>query len=189
MGPNGSCTLKKKELLPIAMVSRPLSGGALLRFTEPIGNTADYIERRSMKPPYYPYPQCGRQGKRTQVVPRRVQHVAALYRRSWMVAEVGVYHARCPCCQYFQAVMPGVPYRGRYAYEVRHTIAHALIRDRRPDGLVINRMQEAYHLSVSLGSVHACFRWAHEPINREAHWAFVVSHFSGILCIDAVHDS
>ncbi len=160
-----------------------------MRFTAPIGNTADYIERHSMKPKYYPCPQCGQKGKRTHVLTRRVQHVAALYRRSWIVTEVGVYQARCTCCQYFQAAIPGVPHRGRYSYEVRNTIANALIRDRMPYGLVISRMQEAYHLSVSLGYVHACFLWAHERIDMEEHWAFVVSNFSGILCIDEVHDS
>ena len=160
-----------------------------MRCIDPLGNTADYIERHAMKSHYYPCPKCGRKGKRRQVVTRRVQHVAALHRRSWMVAEVGVYHAQCTCCQYVQAAAPGVPHRGRYAYEVRTTIANALIRDRMPYGLVSNRMQEDYHLSVSLGYVHACFNWAHEHINMEAHWAFVASHFSGILCVDEVHDS
>ena len=115
--------------------------------------------------------------------------MAALYRCSWIVAEVGVYQARCDCCKYFQATIPGVPYRGRYSYEVRNTVANALIRDRMPYGLVIGRMQEEYGLALSRGYIHACFLWAHEQIDREAHWEFVVSHFSGVLCIDEVHDS
>ncbi len=86
-----------------------------MRFIDPIGNTADYIERHAIKPQYYPCPQCGQKGKRRQVVTRRVQHVAALYRRSWIVAEVGVYQAQCTCCQYFQAAAPGVPHRGLYS--------------------------------------------------------------------------
>jgi len=44
-------------------------------------------------------------------------------------------------------------------------------------------------LSVSLGYVHDCFVWAHEQINMEAHWEFVRRNFSGVLCIDEVHDS
>jgi hypothetical protein len=115
--------------------------------------------------------------------------VAALNRCSWIVAEVGVYQARCDCCKYFQAAIPGVPYRGRYSYEVRNTVANALIRDRMPYGRVLCRMQEDYGLTLSLGYIHACFRWAHEQIDMEAHWEFVVSHFSGVLCIDEVHDS
>jgi hypothetical protein len=58
-----------------------------------------------------------------------------------------------------------------------------------PYGLVIGRMQEDYGLTLSLGSIHACFLWAHEQIDLEAHWAFVISHFSGVLCIDEAHDS
>ena len=160
-----------------------------MRFTDLIGSRADYVERQVIKPTFYPCPQCGQKGKRKQEVTRRVQHVAALHRRSWIVAEVGVYEAKCTCSKYFQAPIPGVPYRGRYSYEVRNTIANALIRDRMPYALVINRMQEDYHLSVSLGYVHACFHWAHEQINMEDHWAFVTSQFSGILCLDEVHDS
>ena len=160
-----------------------------MRFTEWIGNPDDDVERHAIKPKYYPCPHCGQKGKRKRVLSRRVQHVAALYRRSWIEAEVGVYQARCKCCKFFQAAIPGVPYRGRYAYEVRHTVANALIRDRMPYGLVIGRMQEDYGLTLSLGYIHACFLWAHDQIDTEEHWTFVVSHFSGVLCLDEVHDS
>ena len=88
-----------------------------MRFTEWIGNPDDYVERHAIKPKYYPCPHCGQKGKRKRVLSRRVQHVAALYRRSWIEAEVGVYQARCKCCKFFQAAIPGVPYRGRYSYD------------------------------------------------------------------------
>jgi len=73
--------------------------------------------------------------------------------------------------------------------EVRNTVANALIRDRMPYGLVIRRMQEDYRLTLSLGYIHDCFIWAHEQINMAAHWEFVRANFSGVLCIDEVHDS
>jgi hypothetical protein len=160
-----------------------------MRFTNIIGSQADYIQHQSIKPKHYPCPQCGKKGKRKQVIIRRIPHIAALHRRAWIVAEVGVYKARCACCQYFQAPIPGVPYRGRYSYEVRNTVANALIRDRMPYGLVIRRMQEDYRLTLSVGYIHACFLWAHEQLNMETHWAFVRTNFSGVLCIDEVHDS
>jgi hypothetical protein len=160
-----------------------------MRYTKLIGSQDDYVERHSIKPKYAPCPHCGKKGKRKRVLTRRVRHVAALHRRSWIEAEVGVYQARCTCCKYFQAAIPGVPYRGRYSYEVRNTVANALIRDRMPYALVIGRMREDYGLTLSLGYIHACFLWAHEQIDREEHWKFVVSHFSGVLCIDEVHDS
>ena len=37
--------------------------------------------------------------------------------------------------------------------------------------------------------IHDCFLWAHAQINREAYWQFVLSNFSGVLCLDEVHDS
>jgi Transposase len=160
-----------------------------MRFTNIIGSQADYMQPQSIKPKHYPCPQCGKKGKRKQVIIRRIPHIAVLYRRAWIVAEVGVYKARCACCKYFQAPLPGVPYRGRYSYEVRNTVANALIRDRMPYGLVIRRMQEAYLLTLSLGYIHACFLWAHEQINMETHWDFVRTNFSGVLCLDEVHDS
>ena len=160
-----------------------------MRYTDIIGSQADYLQHQSIKPKYYPCPQCGTKGKRKRVMTRRIAHVAALHRRSWIVAEVGVYKARCACCKYFQASIAGVPYRGRYSWEVRNTIANAVIRDRMPYQSVIRRMQEDYHLQVSVGYIHACFLWAHEQINMAAHWEFVLANFSGVLCIDEVHDS
>ena len=159
-----------------------------MRYTDFIGSPDNFIERKSNKPKYYPCPTCGRKGKRRHVVERQVPHVGAHHRRSFIVAEVGVYQARCSCCKYFQAPIPGVPYKGRYSYEVRNTIANGLIRDRMPYHKVIDRMREDYLLNVSLGYVHACFLWAHRQIDSAEHWAFVITHFSGVLCIDEVHD-
>ena len=160
-----------------------------MRYTDIIGRQADCIEQQSIKPMYYPCPQCETIGRRKRVITRRVAHVAALYRRSWIVADVGVYQARCDCCKYFQAPIAGVPYRGRYSFEVRNTVANAVIRDRMPYQSVMGRMQEDYRLPLSLGYIHACFLWAHEQINMETHWDFVRANFSGVLCIDEVHDS
>lgn len=160
-----------------------------MRYTPIIGSQDDDVEYQSVKPKHYPCPQCGKKGKRKHVITRRIAHVAALNRRSWIVADVGVYKARCACCKYFQAPIAGVPHRGRYSLEVRNTVANALIRDRMPYLSVMRRMQEDYRLELSLGSIHACFLWAHEQINMETHWDFVRANFSGVLCLDEVHDS
>ena len=160
-----------------------------MRYTPIIGSQDDDVEYQSVKPKHYPCPQCGKKGKRKHVITRRIAHVAALNRRSWIVADVGVYKARCACCKYFQAPIAGVPHRGRYALEVRNTVANALIRDRMPSLSVMRRMQEDYRLELSLGSIHACFLWAHEQINMETHWDVVRANFSGVLCLDEVHDS
>jgi hypothetical protein len=103
-----------------------------MRFTDLIGSQADYLQYRSIKATDDPCSQCGKKGKRKRVMTRRIPHVAGLHRRSWIVAAVGVYQARCACCTYFQAPIPGVPSRGRYSLAVRNTVANALIRDRMP---------------------------------------------------------
>ena len=54
---------------------------------------------------------------------------------------------------------------------------------------VIRRMQEDYLLRLSLGYIHTCFLCAHKQIHIESHWDFVHANFSGVLCIDEVHDS
>src|SRR5262245_22219217 len=159
-----------------------------MRCTDIIGSQADYIQHQSIQPKHSPCPQCGKKGKRKQVITRRIPHIAALHRRAWIVAEVGVYKARCACCQYCQAPMPGVPYRGRYSYAVRHAVAKALLRDRMPEGLVIRRMQADDRLTLSVGYSPACFLWAPEQINRETHWDVVRTNFSGVLCSDEVHE-
>jgi len=58
-----------------------------------------------------------------------------------------------------------------------------------PSRLVIERRQEDHLLKVSLGYIHTCFLWAHEPSTMEEPWDFVRANFSGVLCIDEVHDS
>jgi hypothetical protein len=160
-----------------------------MRYVEDIGTDGDFIERRVNAPRLYRCPQCRRKGRRVSITTRRVAHVRVLNRRSWIEGEVGVYKARCGCCKYFQAPIPGVPYKGKYSDEVRNAVANALIRDRLPYRLVQQRMQEDFRLMVSLGYIHACFLWAHTRFNREAHWRFVQANFSGVLCLDEVHDS
>jgi protocatechuate 3,4-dioxygenase beta subunit len=61
-----------------------------MRYTHIIGSQDDYVQCQSIKPKHYPCPQGGKTGKRQHVITRRIAHVAALHRRSWIVAEVGV---------------------------------------------------------------------------------------------------
>ena len=160
-----------------------------MRYVEDIGKKGDYVEHQFHRPRLCRCPQCGTKGRRIKVVSRWIPHVGLLNRRSWIHAEVGVYKAKCSCCQYFQAPIPGVPYRGRYSSEVRNSVANAVVRDRMPYRLVQQRMAEDYRLALSVGSIHDCFVWAHGQIDLEAHWDFVVANFSGVLCVDEVHDA
>ena len=159
-----------------------------MRYTDSIGSPKDFIERKLNRPKYSACPQCGRKGKRKRVIERFVKHIGPLNRRSWIHAKVGVYQARCNCCKFFQAEIEGVPYKGHYSYAVRDAVANAVIRDRMPYELVREKMREDHFLKLSIGYVHACFLWAHEQIHMDTYWDFVRAKFSGILCIDEVHD-
>ncbi len=160
-----------------------------MTFTEAIGSQAEYIEYKYALPKFYPCPECGKKGKRQWVEERRVKHIGPIHCQSFIVAKVGVYKARCGCCKYFQAPIPGVPYKGHYSYAVRNAVANAVIRDRMPYELVQDKMAEDHFLELSIGYVHYCFLWAHEQIDKKEHWQFVKANFSGLLCIDEVHDS
>jgi len=111
-----------------------------MRYSKDIGQPGDYVERKFHRPRLFRCPHCGTKGRRIKVVFRWIAHVGLLNRRSWIQAEVGVYKAKCGCCRYFQAPIPGVPYRGQYSYEVRNTVANAVVRDRMPYRLVQQRM-------------------------------------------------
>ena len=120
-------------------------------------------------------------------VDRMIVHIA-LGQRAWIHGRVGVYRSRCGCSKRFQAPVPGVPKGGRYSLEVRNVVANALVRDRLPYRMVQERMAEDFHLRLSLGYIHDCFRWAHGQIDNAARLRWAVENFSGVLCIDEVHD-
>jgi hypothetical protein len=46
-----------------------------MRYTPIIGSQDDDLERQSLKPKYYPCPQCGMQGTRKHGMTRRIPHV------------------------------------------------------------------------------------------------------------------
>lgn len=135
-----------------------------------------------------PCPLCGKTGKRISTVERFVRHIA-LGQPVWIHARVGVYRACCNCCKYFHAPIPGVPKGGKYSFEVRNVVANSLIRDRLPYRKVLERLAEDFHLNISLGYIHDCFKWAYDQINTEERRRWAVENFSGVLCIDELHDS
>jgi hypothetical protein len=80
-----------------------------MRYPPLIGLQDAYVQYQSIKPTYSPCPQCGKKSKRKHGITRRGAHGAAVGRRSWILADVGVYKARGACCQSFPAPIAGVP--------------------------------------------------------------------------------
>jgi transposase-like protein len=116
-----------------------------------------------------------------------VRHVA-LDQPAEIHARVGVYRARCDCQKTFRAPIPGVPAGGTYSFQVRQVVANSLIRDRLPYRKVRERMREDFLLAVSLGFIHNCFQWAYDQIDPEERRRWAAENFSGVLCIDEVHE-
>ncbi|MBN1981121.1 MAG: hypothetical protein JW795_06295 [Chitinivibrionales bacterium] len=101
---------------------------------------------------------------------------------------VGKYQAQCDCSRTFLSRVDIVEANARYSNGIRQLVADSLIRDRLPYRLVQERMREDFYVWVSLGSIHECFYWAHEQINSAERQKWIVEHFSGVLCIDEVHE-
>jgi hypothetical protein len=77
-----------------------------MRETDRIGSQADSMQPQSIKPKYYPCPQRGTQGKRQRVMTRRLAHVAALQRRSSMVADSTLRSSSCVAIFLYRGYSP-----------------------------------------------------------------------------------
>ena len=123
-----------------------------------------------------------------KVIERKVRHIA-LGVPCFIEARVGEYRSGCECQRYFRSSVSGVSPGALYSDEVRNMTATSLIRDRLPYRRVRERMWEDFGILVSLGYIHDCFKWAHARISTEEHRRWVADNFSGVMCIDEVHDS
>jgi hypothetical protein len=137
---------------------------------------------------FSPCADCGRKGRRERVEERLVQHIA-LGQTTLILGRIGIYKARCSCCKYFRSPISGVSGKARYSDAVREVVANSLIRDRLPYRKVQDRMCEDFCLSISRGYIQQCFEWAHSRISTDEYRQWVVENFSGVMCIDELHDS
>jgi hypothetical protein len=106
----------------------------------------------------------------------------------WIIT-VGVYRAACTCAKFFTSVVEGVALRAGYTDAVRQKVVDLLIRDHLSVYKVLRHLEEDFYLKVSIGFVYDCFEWAYRRIDRAAYWRWVLANFSGVLCLDEVHDS
>jgi hypothetical protein len=145
------------------------------------------IEHKENAGKYCPCPKCGKLGKRKRTKKRSVRHLAHKRPAYWQLL-LGVYVAACTCCKYFTATITGVMPRALYTDEVRQKVVDLLIRDHLSVYKVQQHLKEDFLLDVSIGFIYDCFQWAYNQIDRTAYWAWVLRNFSGVLCIDEVHE-
>jgi hypothetical protein len=116
-----------------------------------------------------------------------VKHLAHKQPALWRLV-VGVYAAACACSRFFTATVEGVALRCGYTDAVRQKVIDLLIRDHLSVYKVQRHLKEDFFLEVSIGFIYDCFEWAYAQVDRAAYWRWVLEHFSGVLCIDEVHD-
>jgi hypothetical protein len=147
----------------------------------------DRVERRSCNAKKCGCPRCGKRGRRIRTYTRVIRHIA--YEQvAWIIVEQGEYVAKCDCCKTFRAPIPGVPQRGHYSWGVRMAVIKGLLRDRLPEPKLKERLNEDFLLEVSSGYIYDCFEAVSAMVNQEGYWAWAKEKFSGVMCIDEVHD-
>lgn len=141
-----------------------------------------------MAPKYWPCPRCGRRGRRKTRKTRLVRGLAR-HQKAWLAVTFGVYRSRCGCLRTFQSFPERSPKGWRYSLEVRQAVVDGIIRDQMPTTRLKLRLEEDYGLKVSTGFIYDCLDWAYERLPRDGYLAWALKNFSGVLCIDELHDS
>jgi hypothetical protein len=145
-----------------------------------------YQTKRNAKK-WHPCPLCGKKGWRKRIKSRLVRHLAHKVPIFWKII-VGVYAATCTCCKFFTSTVEGVMLRAHYTDAVRQKVVDLLIRDHLPLHKVQTHLQEDFALPVSVGFIYDCLWWAEGKIDKAAYWQWVLKNFSGVMCVDEVHD-
>lgn len=138
---------------------------------------APRIVRKRCTPKRWPCPVCGTLGRRERVRTYPVRDLAHGKPLVWEVT-VGVYRAKCRCCRqilrpvkgrtipvrkrvkYFTSTVAGMDRGAAYTDAVRQKVVDLVVRDRLPNALLIQHLQEDYHLQISSGYIYKCLDWA-----------------------------
>ena len=132
-------------------------------------------------------PTCGKKGWRKRIKSRKVRHLAHKVPVIWILI-LGVYRATCTCRKFFTATVEGVALRAGYTEAVRRKVVDLLIRDHLSIHKVQQHLQEDFCLHVSVGFIYDCIQWAYGRVDQAAYWQWVLRNFSGVICVDEVHD-
>jgi len=138
---------------------------------------APLVQKKRCAPKKWPCPVCGKKGRRERERTYRVRHLAHKQVAFWEVT-VGVYRAKCKCCRtvmrevnaraipvrkrvrYFTSSVEGLDPHADYTDAVREKVVDLVVRDRLPNSLVIEHLEEDFSLHVSTGFIYLCLDWA-----------------------------
>ncbi len=140
----------------------------------------------SCAPSQAPCPTCGKRGRRKQVLRRQVRTIA--YKQVvFLDITYGEYRARCGCCTTFRTTPPGVDPRALYDDKVRRAVLDRILEDGMSAERVIASMRRDFYLDLSDGFVYDCLDREAKRLDMADHRRWVLSRFSGTLCVDELH--
>jgi hypothetical protein len=146
----------------------------------------ELLKRIRRAPRRAPCPTCGRLGRRTRLLHRRVRTLA--YRRvAFLRVTYAEYRARCTCCKYFRTWPLDVPPKADYDAAVRQAVLDRLLFDRLNVEQTKAAMKRDFLVELSDGFVYDCLRWQLARLDLAAHRRLVLERFSGTLCVDELH--
>lgn len=160
-----------------------------MRLSISIGKKDEFLKYGKRCPKWYPCPCCGQKGRRKTTYERLWRDIA-LGQESYVVVRIGVYKARCKCQRYFVSECPEISPKGaQYTWGVRDMVIESILRDRMSISRVKKRLEEDFLINLSPSTI---WTWMEKEASRfrlDQHWFPTVrQHFSGLLCIDEVHE-
>ena len=137
-------------------------------------------------PRTYPCPECGKRGRRKQVLHREVRSIA-YGKILYLKVTYAEYRATCGCSKTFRSRPEGIDLRCHYDSKVREAVLNRLIRD----GLSVQKLRAAmkrdFHLDLSEGFIYECVRKEVSRLDGSEYRKWVLEHFSGTLSVDEIH--
>lgn len=141
-------------------------------------------------PDTYPCPECNSICKRHskgERMPKEINLEVPLF----IQVIVGVYKCKAKNCRvkFFRAELPFIFKGAHYTNQAVDKCVTSVVEDMMPLSKVPNRVARDFNLSPSTSTIHRWFLKRGEEINLETEYQpWVVSSFSGVLCIDGVFD-
>jgi transposase-like protein len=139
-------------------------------------------------PRTYPYPTCGRRGRRKTKQPlTRLVRTIAYKQIVYLEIEYAEYRARCNCCKTYRSSPVGVDFKCHYDNKVREAVLDRLLDDRMSVQAVRQALARDFLLDLSEGFVYDCLHREVARLDMAEYRAWTLQHFSGTLCIDELH--
>lgn len=161
-----------------------------MRLSISIGKKGEFLKYGKRSPRWYPCPRCGQKGRRKTTYERLWRDIA-LGQESYIKIRIGVYKSRCKCQRYFVSECPEISPKGsQYSWGVRDMVIESILRDRMSISRVKKRLAEDFLINLSASTIWTWMETEASRFRLDQHWFPTVrEHFSGLLCIDEVHET